>query len=423
MQTAIIEEELERLLASKAFSRAGHLRRFLEYVVRQYLAGDASRLKEYDIGVAVFDRGPGFDPRIDTIVRVQAIKLRRTLESYFRSEGATEPIRIFIPKGSYRPVFELYDEQPTPPLEDAEALYWQAKYLSDRCAPDEIRRALRLLSHGTRRWPSNAALHTLLAGTAARATCSDFAFLAPGQGVPLMRYAARRALELDPRRGEAHFYQALPNVLLSDKSAVIEAMRHALAVSPHHAILHHWAAVILLADGKYDEALLQVRQAERLEPEGLAHKTRTAMVLLYSGKYDAATGYLRDVLEFMPDDYSANLLFSRSLCHLRRFDEARVRASRAYAASGTTNALAALGYVEACAGNRAAADKIIAELKKSAARQYVRPTGLAAIHVALGRMDAAAVQLSAALRTGDFITGWAKTDTRWASIRSRVAGI
>jgi hypothetical protein len=150
MQTAMIEEELERLLASKAFSRAILLRRFLEYVVRQHLSGDGCRLKEYDIGVAVFGRGPGFDPRTDTIVRVQAIKLRRRLDAYFHSEGAAEPIRISIPKGSYRPVFELYDEQPTPPLDDAEALYWQAKSLCDTRAPGEIRRALRLLSQGTR---------------------------------------------------------------------------------------------------------------------------------------------------------------------------------------------------------------------------------------------------------------------------------
>jgi hypothetical protein len=147
------------------------------------------------------------------------------------------------------------------------------------------------------------------------------------------------------------------------------------------------------------------------------------MVLLYCRRFDAANGYLRDVLEFVPDDYFANLLFSRSLCYSRRMDEAKVHASRAYTATGVTNALAALGYVEACAGDAAAADKIVAELKESAKQQYVRLTGLAAINVALGRMDGAAVQLSAAFRSGDFIIGWAKTDRRWDSLRGRVAGI
>ena len=382
MRAAIVEEELERLLASKAFSRAGRLRRFLEYVVREQLAGGSCRLKEYDIGVVVFDRGPGFDPRTHTIVRVQAIKLRKRLQAYFRNEGATEPIRISIPKGSYRPVFDLYDEEPTPPLDDAEAFYWQAKSISDKRAPDEIRRALRLVNRGAHRWPTNAALQTLLAGIAARATCSDVAFLTPDEGVALMQQAAWRALELDPGQGEAHFYSNLPSILLCNKSPVIAAMRHALALSPNSATLHHWAAVILLADGRFDEALLQARQAERLEPGVLAHKTRTAMVLLYSRKFDAANGHLRDILEFVPDDYFANLLFSRSLCYSRRIDEARIHANRAYAATGASNALAALGYVEACAGDGAAADRVMGELKERAKEQYVRPTGLAAINVA-----------------------------------------
>ena len=76
MQAAAVGEELERILGSKTFSRAGRLRQFLEYAVREELAGNGGRLKEYQIGIAVFDRGADFDPCIDTIVRVEAIKLR-----------------------------------------------------------------------------------------------------------------------------------------------------------------------------------------------------------------------------------------------------------------------------------------------------------------------------------------------------------
>ena len=152
MQVAIIEDELGRMLQSKTFSRASRLRKFLEYIVQEELAGNGGQLKEYQIGVAVFERGAGFDPCIDTIVRVEAIKLRARLNAYFEDEGATEPVRISIPKGSYRPVFELRDKAPTPILENPEALYWQARALGKD--PDELRRALRLLSLGVRRWPS-----------------------------------------------------------------------------------------------------------------------------------------------------------------------------------------------------------------------------------------------------------------------------
>ena len=392
MQAAIIEEELERVLHSTAFARAARLRRFLEYVVREVLAGNGGQLKEYQIGVAVFDRGADFDPRIDTIVRVEAIKLRDRLEAYFRTEGATESIRISIPKGSYRPVFELREEQAVPILDDPEALYWQARSLGKN--PDELRRALRLLSLGVRRWPSNAGLHVGLAAAAAGATCGEIGFLAPREGLRLMQRAARRAVELDPNQGEAHFFGKLADLRLADKSAVFAAMRHALSLSPKNAVLHHWAAAILLTDGRFDEALLHARQAERLRPGVLAHKTRTAMVLFYTGKYGPSIEYLRDILEFAPDNYLANLYFSRALCSARRIDEARDCASRAHAVTGATNALADLGYVEARAGNIAAADKIATELESCSKERYVRPSGLAAINVALGRMEAAASSLS-----------------------------
>ena len=266
MQVAIIEDELGRMLQSKTFSRASRLRKFLEYIVQEELAGNGGQLKEYQIGVAVFERGAGFDPCIDTIVRVEAIKLRARLNAYFEDEGATEPVPISIPKGSYRPVFELRDKAPTPILENPEALYWQARALGKD--PDELRRALRLLSLGVRRWPSNAGLHVRLAAAAAGATCGDIGFLTPKEGLRWMQRAARRALELDQDQGEAYFFGKLADLRLADKSAVFGAMRRALSLSPKSAGLHNWAAAILLTEGRFDEALLHARQAERLDSEG-----------------------------------------------------------------------------------------------------------------------------------------------------------
>ncbi len=44
-------------------------------------------------------------------------------------------------------------------------------------------------------------------------------------------------------------------------------------------------------------------------------------------------------------------------------------------------------------------------------------------YMALGRLDAAASHLSAAMRGGEFILGWAKFDTRWEPLRGHVAGL
>ncbi|MBS1827447.1 MAG: hypothetical protein JST93_19180 [Acidobacteria bacterium] len=106
-RTLIIRNHLALLSASPALSKASSLRRLLEYVVRASLDGRQDTLKEYELGVAVFERGPDFDPRVDTIVRVQARKLRQRLTEYYEQEGANSPVRIILSPGAYAPEFHF----------------------------------------------------------------------------------------------------------------------------------------------------------------------------------------------------------------------------------------------------------------------------------------------------------------------------
>ena len=107
IERGIVEQQLKRILASSQFSETTRLARFLDYVVRQTLDGNQEALKGYTIGLDVFDKPEDFDPSIDTIVRVQAGKLRSRLDLFYAGEGLDDPLRIIIPKGSYAAVFEL----------------------------------------------------------------------------------------------------------------------------------------------------------------------------------------------------------------------------------------------------------------------------------------------------------------------------
>jgi TolB-like protein/Flp pilus assembly protein TadD len=110
---------MERILASRSFWRAEGLSRFLRYIVDETLAGRAEAIKEYSIGVAVFDRGPSFDPKADTIVRAQARRLRAKLAEYYQNSSTESDVVIELPKGAYVPSFVLRprpaDEQSTVP--------------------------------------------------------------------------------------------------------------------------------------------------------------------------------------------------------------------------------------------------------------------------------------------------------------------
>ena len=112
------QNELQRILSSRHFSKAPMRRRFLEFTSGQTFLGEDSKLNEYLIGVEVYERGKDFDPQQDPIVRVQAHEIRRTLKNYYQEEGKDSLIRIELHPGHYAPVFKRVkldgDASPTP---------------------------------------------------------------------------------------------------------------------------------------------------------------------------------------------------------------------------------------------------------------------------------------------------------------------
>ena len=101
-----VRAELDQILRSRVFIQSHRIRRFLQFIVEESLLGQPHRLKEYPIGLEVFDRREAFDPRVDSIVRVEARRLRNKLDEYYRTEGRDDHVRILLRKGSYMPVFE-----------------------------------------------------------------------------------------------------------------------------------------------------------------------------------------------------------------------------------------------------------------------------------------------------------------------------
>ena len=97
--------ELEAVLSSAAFARSARLSRLLTYLCTKHLAGEADQIKEYSIGVEVLERPPSFDPATDAGARVEVHRLRRRLQKYYETDGASRKLRIMIPVGHYVPAF------------------------------------------------------------------------------------------------------------------------------------------------------------------------------------------------------------------------------------------------------------------------------------------------------------------------------
>lgn len=118
-----IRRQLDHILASDAFDASARNRMFLRYVVDETLAGRPEYIKGYTVAQQVFQRDASFDPQLDPVVRIEASRLRRSLERYYLTAGKHDRIRVDLPKGGYVPRFSVSEDgDPSPDPEVAEAL-------------------------------------------------------------------------------------------------------------------------------------------------------------------------------------------------------------------------------------------------------------------------------------------------------------
>lgn len=180
-----IKAQMERMLASKLFKGSRRLSRFLRFTVEQTLMGERDRLKEYCIGLEVFEKPESFDPRMDSIVRVMARRLRILVNSYYQTDGRDDTLEIHFDSGSYVPTFRAR----TPGEDQAASL--EPELLVFRADSDVIREVAACLTM------SGAMRSDVLDGAVAQ--------LSGGLGGGLASYDASA-----PESGLLAFYVAAP---------------------------------------------------------------------------------------------------------------------------------------------------------------------------------------------------------------------
>ena len=175
-----VRAQLERMMASDDFIRSPQLGAFLRFVVESVLQGKSDRIKAYTIGVDVLRRDAKFDPQLDPIVRVEATRLRRTIDRYYAGLGADDAIRIDLPRGSYVPTFS---RRPTLPGVTAHSStldrFWSMRLLLVAAVALIVIAVVVALSQ--RRVPAPG-----VATAPSAATQPTAAALPPGNGLPVL---------------------------------------------------------------------------------------------------------------------------------------------------------------------------------------------------------------------------------------------
>jgi tetratricopeptide (TPR) repeat protein len=117
--------EAERLLADPRLHVSDRHRAFLKYIIDARFEGRSDAVKAYSVAIDVFNRPPSFNPSTDPIVRIEATRLRETLQKYYEQIATDAGARLDIPRGRYVPMFVQRDQPPCP-----------HEYASD--APDDV---------------------------------------------------------------------------------------------------------------------------------------------------------------------------------------------------------------------------------------------------------------------------------------------
>lgn len=104
-QRESVEAALVTVLESSGLKSSPSLRKILEYVVNEELEGRGEKIKAYSIGLDALGKPSSFNPQLDPSIRVNFGRLRLALDLHYSNDGQEDPVKIEIPKGTYRPNF------------------------------------------------------------------------------------------------------------------------------------------------------------------------------------------------------------------------------------------------------------------------------------------------------------------------------
>jgi TolB-like protein/class 3 adenylate cyclase/Flp pilus assembly protein TadD len=230
------------------------------------------------------------------------------------------------------------------------------------------------------------------------ASIADYA-LPPREVVPRAREAAERALALDPTLAETHTWLALVQWWYDrDAAAARRSFEAALALQPDHAYTLVNYGTFLLAVGEADAGIAACRRAAELDPLSAEISTWNGLCLYMARRHPEAIEQLRVAIALSPDYWYPHEWLASAYARTGRFPEALAELEIAERLDPNNAEIeGVLGRVQADAGNRAEALRILERLSERSRHEYVAITNLASVQIGLGEYDAALTSLARAL--------------------------
>lgn len=396
---AAVQQELARVLGSAAFVGATAHQRLLRHLVEHQLAGRVAMLKETMLAIEVFQRpADRFDPRQDSIVRVEARRLRDRLRRHYEGDSGSALV-IVLPKGSYRPQFVPRPLDATHAT--AEELVERGVYFLRQGHEDGHRKALERFEAAAAAAPGLAAAHSGVARAWLQLVATNIE--PPRPGVDHALAAVRRALALQPAHAESLVLAAqLLQRFEYDWPAAQGLFARALRAAPASPYVRHAHALALMMRGEFALAEAELAVARQHDALHLGLRAHQALLLLYRRRWDDAEDVLQALLDMAPD----NVLAMSLLAYVRLCQGDATAALALYQQVGAQHASLSIGpagqvWAWAALGRGPQARRALQALQRAWVGRYLPPYQLAMAELRLGQADATLAMLERAVQERD----------------------
>ena len=400
-----IELALAHLEQSAAFRSSPRHRALLRHLVARMLGDEAAALKETVIAVEVFGRpAASFDPKFDTIVRVEARRLRMRLTTYYRDEGKAMPIRIELPVGSYVPLIasrQADDQAPQASRRARDLVERGEHFLRQALSKNTLTQALERFEQALRESPELTSAWVGLGRTWLNLATGWH--VEPAIASSHAGEALRRALALAPDDATAHaLLGAIQHQFEHDWASAERSFRRALMLAPQQAFVHSAYGCHLSMHGAFDASERELQLARQLDPQYINARTHMVNLRISQGRLDDAEAEILAMQDIAPETLAivglraAIAMFRRdpatAMCHYRRALEVEPE---------HPGCQVSLAGAHAMAGHTDAADAMLAHTLERCGERLLSPYVLAIFETRCGRFDAAFALIERALRERD----------------------
>lgn len=427
-----IEFALARIEHSAAFRGSPRHRALLRHLVSRALGNELNALKESVIAVEVFGRPAAtFDPKLDTIVRVEARRLRARLLNYYGTDGRDAPIRIELPVGSYVPLVVARE-----PTANGSAVTRRARDLTERgehylrqpLSRETLEAALARFDEAVRESPTYAPAYVGM-GRAWLNLATGW-YHDPAIASEHAAEALRHAVKLDPDNAIAHaLCAAIEHQFERDWPAARRGFEHAIALAPQQAFVHLAYGCHLYMHGALGESERELLLARRLDPLYVNARNHMVNLRIAQGRLADAEAELLAIRDIAPATMSIAGL-QGAIAMFRHDPLAAIsHYTQACEAMPEHGACAiALAGAHAMAGHTDLADAMFADVLQRFDARSLSPFVLAIFETRRGRPDAAFALLERAQNErdpcaiqigGDPSFADLHADPRWPALLSR----